>query len=166
RPAWPEDGERREPMQRTGLYVLFFLSGAASLTYEVGWQRLLHLVFGVSTLSVSAVLTAFLGGVALGSWLFGRLADRTRRPLRLYAWLEAGVGVSGLLVPPGFAALTAFYTQLHSTLQPGPWGGACMRLVLALLVLGVPSVLIGATLPVMARLVRRRDTELPTAFSA
>ena len=81
-------------MRRVGLYALFFLSGVSALIYELVWQRLLNLVFGVSTLSVSAVLAAFMGGLALGGLLFGRLADRTGRPLRTYAWLEAGIGVA------------------------------------------------------------------------
>src|SRR5947209_10824973 len=106
-------------MRRAGLYGLFFLSGASALVYELVWQRLLNLVFGVSTLSVSAVLAAFLTGLALGSFAFGRFADRTTRPLRCYAWLEAGIGAVGLLVPPGFAALTTVYTWLYSFLQPG-----------------------------------------------
>lgn len=69
-------------MRRIGLYGLFFLSGVSALVYELVWQRLLHLVFGVSTLAVSAVLAAFMGGLALGGVLFGRLADRAQRPQR------------------------------------------------------------------------------------
>src|SRR5437763_8202935 len=109
-------------MRRGGLYTLFFLSGASALIYELVWQRLLNLLFGVSTLSVSAVLAAFMGGLALGGLLFGRLADRTRRPLRLYAWLEAGSALAGLLVPPGFALVRAAYPALYASLAPGPWG--------------------------------------------
>src|SRR5262245_64580770 len=104
-------------MRRGGLYLLFFLSGASGLIYELVWQRLLNLVFGVSTLSVSAVLAAFMGGLALGGLLFGRLADRSRRPLLLYAVLEAGIGAAGLLVPPGFVALAAAYPSLHAALH-------------------------------------------------
>src|SRR5262245_66432340 len=106
-------------MRRGGLYLLFFLSGASGLIYELVWQRLLNLVFGVSTLSVSATLAAFMGGLAAGGLLFGRRADRTPRPLRLYAALELAIGVTGLLVPPGFALLTDIYPGRYSA--PG-WG--------------------------------------------
>src|SRR5438105_6355140 len=105
-------------MRRPGLYTLFFLSGASALIYEVVWQRMLNLVFGVSTLSVSAVLAAFMMGLGLGGFLFGRFADRTTRPLCWYAWLEAGIGGAGLLVPPGFVALTRFYISFHAYLEP------------------------------------------------
>src|SRR5262249_39235228 len=152
-------------MRRSGLYVLFFLSGGSALIYELVWQRLLNLVFGVSTLSVSAVLAAFMGGLALGGLLCGRRADRTARPLRLYGWLEAGVGIAGLLVPPGFAALTAIYPTLCDMLHAGAWAGTCLRFALSLVVLIVPATLLGATLPVMGRLTLRPNTGLPTSFS-
>src|SRR5438309_10482144 len=152
-------------MPRRGLYGLFFLSGVSALIYEVVWQRLLNLVFGVSTLSVSAVLAAFLIGLALGGLGFGRFADRTSRPLRCYAWLEAGIGATGLLVPPGFAALTALYTWLHSFLGPGPWPGAYLRFGMALLVLVVPATLMGGTLPIMGRLALQRALAPQAAFS-
>src|SRR5262245_41172074 len=152
-------------MRRGGLYVLFLLSGVSALTYELAWQRLLHLVFGVSTLAVAAVLAAYMGGLALGGLLFGRLADRTERPLRLYALLEASLGLSALLVPPGFALLAHWYTGLSAALGPGPWGGTLLRLGLALLVLGGPATLLGGTLPVLARLVCRPHDGLPQSFS-
>src|SRR5262249_44401251 len=101
-------------MKRAWLYGLFFLSGTSALIYEILWQRLLHLVFGVSTLSVSAVLAAFMGGLALGGLLLGGRADRTPAPLRLYALLEAGIAVTAVLVPSGFALLTRFYTAACS----------------------------------------------------
>ena len=62
------------------LYVCFFLSGASALVYQVVWERMLTLVFGLSTLSVAAVLSAFLGGMALGARIFGPIADRSPRP--------------------------------------------------------------------------------------
>ncbi|HEV3256452.1 MAG TPA: fused MFS/spermidine synthase, partial [Gemmataceae bacterium] len=152
-------------MRRSGLYVLFFLSGASALVYELVWQRLLNLVFGVTTLSVSAVLAAFMGGLALGSLLLGRYADRTARPLRWYAWLEAGIGLTGLLVPAGFAGLTLGYAGVYAHFPPGPWAGACIRFGLSVLVLVVPATLMGATLPVMGRLALRRAGSLPATFS-
>src|SRR5947209_6368628 len=118
-------------MRRAGLYGLFLLSGSSALIYELVWQRLLNLVFGVSLLSVSAVLAAFMGGLALGGIVFGRLADRTNRPLRMYAWLEAGIGVAGLFVPLAFAGIRAIYPWIYAQLEPTPWGGTLLRFALA-----------------------------------
>lgn len=152
-------------MRRVVLYLLFFLSGFSALVYELIWQRLLHLVFGVSTLAVSAVLAAFMGGLALGGLLFGRMADRSRRPERGYALLEGAIAGSALLVPPAFTWLTDVYTTLHVAWQPEPWGGALLRFALALGVLLVPATLIGGTVPFMARLAVRRRDRVPSAFS-
>jgi spermidine synthase len=147
------------------LYGLFFLSGLSALIYEIVWQRMLNLVFGVSTLSVSTVLAGFMGGLALGGFLFSTAADQARRPLRLYAWLEAGIAVTGLLVPAVLGLFTGLYTVLHQTVEPGPFTDALLRFAGAVLVLGIPATLMGATLPVMGRLALREQGELATTFS-
>jgi spermidine synthase len=152
-------------MRRGVLYLLVFLSGVSALVYELVWQRLLHLVFGVSTLATSAVLAAFMGGLAIGGLLFGRRADRSARPLRLYALLEAGIALTALLVPPGLDLMTDVYTSLYDQIQPGLWGGACIRFVLTLAVLLLPATLIGATVPVMGRLARDVAGRLNVGFS-
>src|SRR5216110_1798294 len=75
----------------------FFLSGATGLIYEVLWARMLGLVFGATTLAVSTVLAAFMGGLALGSALAGRLATRIKQPIRAYGLMEIGIAVYALL---------------------------------------------------------------------
>jgi spermidine synthase len=152
-------------MRRAVLYGLFFLSGVSALIYELAWQRMLTLVFGVSTLSVSAVLAAFMGGLALGGFAFGKIADRVQRPLRLYACLEVAIGIGGLLVPASFTAITAVYPGLFAHLCAGAWSGALLRLVLSLLVLALPATFLGATLPVMGRLTMRSTKQPAAAFS-
>ena len=84
----------------------FFLSGASGLMLEMLWTRMLTLVFGSTTLAVSTVLTAFMGGLGLGSYLAGRYADRIKNPVRAYALAEAGIGVYALLVPLVIDALS------------------------------------------------------------
>src|SRR5882724_12278307 len=79
--------------------VCFVFSGTTGLIYEVLWARMLGLVFGATTLAVSTVLAAFMGGLALGSALAGRLSARIKRPLRTYGWMEVGVASYALLVP-------------------------------------------------------------------
>src|SRR5438309_1024041 len=87
----------RKSARGSGIYLLFFLSGAAGLVYEVLWSRLLKDLFGVTAHAVAAVLATYLGGLALGSWLLGRAADRRRDPLRMYGFLELGVAAGALL---------------------------------------------------------------------
>ena len=77
--------------------VLFFLSGATGLIYELLWVRVLYQSFGSTIQSVTTVVAAYMGGLGLGAWLFGRRADRTPRPAALYGWLEIAIGVFGIL---------------------------------------------------------------------
>src|SRR6187200_914260 len=91
------------------LYVIFFLSGATGLVYEVIWVRLTGIVFGNTSHAISTVLGAFMAGLALGSWWLGRKADRVASPLRLYGLLEIGIGISASLVPVAFGLLDSVY---------------------------------------------------------
>src|SRR3954467_9948774 len=84
---------------RALLRACFFLSGASGLVFEMVWTRMLTLVFGSTTLAVSTVLTAFMGGLGLGAFLAGKFADRLKNPARTYAFVEASVGLYALLVP-------------------------------------------------------------------
>ena len=81
------------------LYLVLFLSGASALIYQVIWIRKFGLVFGVHVFSMTTVLTAFMAGLALGALYFGKLADRTRNPVRLFLFLEFGIGAFALLFP-------------------------------------------------------------------
>src|SRR5919199_1834487 len=91
------------------ILLCFFASGMSGLVYQVVWVRELVLVFGATTFAVSTVLTAFMGGLALGSFYFGRRSEQVARPLRLYGLLEIGIGLYGLAVPFIFAALPIVY---------------------------------------------------------
>src|SRR4029453_15066249 len=94
---------------KSTLYVIFFLSGATGLVYEVIWVRLTGLVFGNTSHAISTVLGAFMAGLALWSWKLGQKADNIANPLRMYGLLEVGIGISAALVPLVFRALDRFY---------------------------------------------------------
>jgi spermidine synthase len=130
--------------------VLFFLSGAAGLVYEVLWTRQLALVFGVTTYAVSTVLATFMGGLALGSFLIGRFVDRSRNPVRVYALLEIGIGLYALIIPTLFQLLRPAYVALHE-LGLSYTLFSAGRALLAGLVLLFPTVLMGGTFPVLMR---------------
>src|SRR6266511_3013406 len=95
----------------------FFLSGATGLIYEVLWARMLGLVFGATTLAVSTVLAAFMGGLALGSALAGRSGSSVRRPVRAYGLLEIGIALYALAVPFLFSLVDNLFA-LISTRRP------------------------------------------------
>lgn len=128
----------------------FVLSGATGLIYEILWARMLGLVFGATTLAVSTVLAAFMGGLALGSALAGRLAPRIRKPVSAYGWMEIAIAVYALLVPFLFHAVDDLYAHIWQRLQPGFFTFTLLRFALSCLLLLVPTTLMGATLPVLS----------------
>src|SRR5438105_12721109 len=84
---------------RKAVVVLFLASGFSGLVYQVAWVRLLTPVFGVTAYAISTVIASFMGGLALGSFVAGRIIDKRRDPLRIYALLEAGIGGYALATP-------------------------------------------------------------------
>ena len=100
-----------------GVLACFFLSGATGLVYEVLWTRMLGLVFGHTIFAITTVLTAFMAGLGLGSFIFGRIADRHQHPLTLYGILEAGIGLSCLLIPVLLPWVEVLYLALWRALQ-------------------------------------------------
>ncbi len=129
----------------------FFLSGSAGLIYEVVWERYLRTLFGNTTGAVTAVLAAFMGGLALGGYLLGKAADRSRDRLALYAWLEFGCTLYALAFPWLFAQIAGVHTTLIRGIEEPGLAVEAMRLALSLALLLPPTVLMGGTLPVMAR---------------
>src|SRR5829696_7091384 len=130
--------------------LCFVFSGATGLIYEVLWARMLGLVFGATTLAVSTVLAAFMGGLALGSAIAGKLASRIKRPLATYGWMEIGIAVYALLVPFLFKWIDNVYALIWQQFQPGFFAFSLWRFLLSGLVLMLPTTLMGATLPVLA----------------
>ena len=135
----------------TGVVACFFLSGATGLVYEVLWIRMLGLVFGHTVFAVTTVLTAFMAGLGLGSWIFGRLADRQTRPLRLYGVLEIGVGLFCLLVPVLLPWVEAAYRALARGLGLSFFTFSLAQFALILVLFLPPTTLMGATLPILSR---------------
>ncbi len=135
----------------------FFLSGASGLVFEAVWTRELTLVFGSTALAMSTVLSVFMGGLALGSWLAGRWADRIADRLRAYALAEAGVGLYALAVPLVLAGYPALNAAMYRILGGSPVGLSLARFVAAALLLLVPTTLMGATLPLLSRHFVRDD---------
>jgi spermidine synthase len=141
--------------RRRVFLLLYAASGAAALVYEVAWTRLLTLQMGHTVAAASTVLAAFMGGLALGSWLGGRFDAAVQRGssqpavarLRAYATCEATIGIVAIALP---AMLTAFVPLLswayHDGLTPATFGA--VRVVLAVTLLVVPATAMGATFPI------------------
>jgi len=147
------------------LAACFFVSGAAGLAYEVLWSRHLALLFGANAEAVGLVLAVFMSGLGLGSRAFGGLADRSRAPLRLYAALEAGIGLFALATGPLLAAVAHAFPALAAALGGGPAAASGARAILAAVVLFPPAFLMGGTLPALARALVREAARAPRVVS-
>jgi spermidine synthase len=146
---------RREQAVRA-LLPLFFASGATALVYQTLWARQLHLVFGTSSFAISAVLTAFMAGLAIGGAIMAKRADRAARPLLIYGLLEIGIGVYAFLFPWIVEGISPVYLAAWRVLEPPPVLFGAMQLGLLGLALLAPTTAMGATLPLLARFATSR----------
>jgi len=133
--------------------ALLFGSGLTALIYQVVWFREFRLIFGASTASTSAVLAVFMGGLGVGGILFGPIADRSKKPLTLYANLELAIALLAAATPFLVAGARWAYTGLGGSFVLGGFLATIIRLLLSVLILGIPAVLMGGTLPAAARAV-------------
>jgi spermidine synthase len=137
---------------------LFFLSGLSGILFEVLWTRIFTFLLGSSIQSMSAVVTAFMLGLGLGSYLLGQIADRKTNSLRIYGTLELGVAASGLVALLLFQHLEGLYTLLYARLAASvvKW----LVFAVAFVFISIPATMIGGTMPVLARYAVESDDEL------
>ncbi|HET6898900.1 MAG TPA: fused MFS/spermidine synthase, partial [Vicinamibacteria bacterium] len=127
------------------------VSGAAALVYEVVWLRTLSLVLGHAVDALTAVLAAYMAGLAVGALLFGRLAERLRRPLLTCAWIEVGVAGSAAALPVAFAGIMPAALALRQAFGLSYEGFTVSQVLLACALVFVPATLMGATLPLLSQ---------------
>ncbi len=140
--------------------VCFFLSGFAGLVYEVSWIRKASLVFGSTTFAVSTILAVFFLGLACGSYLFGRIGQRTLQPLRLYALIEVGLGLFVIASPYLFDFTESLYGPIYRALAGHAIILFVVRGMLVSLVILPPTILMGSTLPLFCRQFVRSDARV------
>src|SRR5687767_6056603 len=112
------------------------------------WFHLVQLVVGASSISVAVLLCSFMGGMALGSWFIPRLVPPSVSPLRAIAALEVGIAILGILIP----LILPFVQQAYVAIVGYGFGAVLLRAAVCALILAPPTMLMGATLPAIARL--------------
>jgi spermidine synthase len=149
----PESFHKNVSKRPTPVFLLlFFISGGCALIYEVVWTRLFTIVIGNTVFSVSAILTAFMAGLALGSRLAGRIIDTRRLPLiRAYAALEAAIGLYNLALPLLLKAADPLFGFIYAQAYQSPLAIGAARLIISCSLLILPATLMGATLPILVR---------------
>jgi spermidine synthase len=128
------------------------------LIYEILWARMLGLVFGATTLAVSTVLAAFMGGLALGSAQAGRWGSRIKRPVFAYGVLEIGIALYAILVPFLFRLIDDLYAIIWQNFHPGLFAFGVWRFLLSCAMLLLPTALMGATLPILSAALMRAES--------
>jgi spermidine synthase len=128
------------------MLILFVGSGCAALIYEIVWLQMLQLVIGSNAMSLGILLGTFMGGMCIGSLLLPRLISPDRHPLRVYAALEIGIAAFGVLILVGMPLIEHFYTTFGHDFV-----GIMLRGLVAAICLLPPTILMGATLPAVAR---------------
>ena len=147
-----ESSARSGPRERW-LLLVFFLSGTAALIYELVWFHLVQLVVGASSISVAALLASFMGGMALGSLLLPRIVSPARHPFRVIAVLEGAMAAIGLAMPLLLPTIQSGYLAMVGY----GYAGILARAVVCALALLPPTLLMGATLPAIARWTNSRS---------
>jgi spermidine synthase len=141
-------------LRGAALLALFLSSGATSLVYQILWVRELSLALGSTVYAISIVVSAFMGGLALGSAFFGRRAEAAPSGLALYAWLEGGIGVCAVILPWAFGGILG----LAASLPGDSWLATPLPFAASFAALLVPTTLMGGTLPLLSRYVSAYDT--------
>ena len=142
----------------------FFLSGFAALLYQTAWMRQFGTVFGTSHLAVATVLAAYMGGLAVGAWLAGRLINHVRNPLKVYGLLEGGIAVSALALPFALFAVRGLQSVLLGGQAELPdasgFAQSAFYTGTAFIVLAIPTTFMSATLPLLTRFAVQRDEQV------
>ena len=156
--------EKALTLNRSILF-LFFLSGASSLILEVIWVKLFSLVFGNTVFAVSAVLSSFFFGLALGSYLLGHFSDRYRgKYLFLYGIIELSIALYAIILPKLVPLVHFFYLPMIQGDSMGFYQLSLSRFLIAFLLLVIPTTLMGASLPVLTRYIVSEDKTLGTSL--
>ena len=141
------------------ILTLFFCSGATALVYEVIWSKYLALLFGSTIQAQTVVLAVFMGGLALGNKLFGRGADRARRPLVIYGCIEMAIGLFAFLFPFFYRAANGLFASVGSSLLDRSGSLLALKCVLSMALLLGPTILMGGTLPILAAWLQKSGLE-------
>jgi spermidine synthase len=151
------DSARNGHGLRIALVVLFFLSGMSGLIYEVVWLRMFARALGVTSYATATVLAAFMGGLALGGFVFGRLVDREKTDhLKLYSIIEVVIAALGVLMPLMLAALLPVYRAVYAATNASAAPVLAAKCVLLFFCVLIPTTFMGGTLPLISVYLTRR----------
>lgn len=147
------------------LLFCFFLSGSAGLIYQVAWTKALGLVFGHTVYAIATVLAAFMAGLAAGSAYLGRWGERRGRPVAVYGWIELLIALTGAFSLVGIHVVRSLYLSTYHLASGSAPVLVALRFLASMIVLFVPTFLMGGTLPILTGGLSRTSAELGRRLS-
>jgi len=142
------------------LLLLFFLSGTAGLILQVVWMYRLGLIFGNAAYATAATLAAFFLGLAIGGWFLGNASAKFKRPLSAYGFMEIGIALTALLLIPGIEFYETHYASLVTLTNGNQSLLTVLKFAFSIILLLVPTVLMGGTFPVLAQFIGKEKRQL------
>jgi spermidine synthase len=147
------------------IFLLFFASGMSGLIYEVVWLRMLSRIMGVTTYATSTILAAFMGGLALGSFIFGKFIDKRKDQLKIYGFLQLSVAVTAMAMPFLLKASIPFYKYIYAISSQNFKLITTLRVFISFVYLLIPTTLMGGTLPVLISYIAKKKETFGGNFS-
>ncbi len=147
----PGDETRKKSKPEILVYAVFILSGLSALIYQVYFMKKISLIFGSTALAVTTVLAAYMFGLAAGSYIGGKIADRVKSPIRVYAYAELLVGLLLLVSPLLFRELENLYVSIGKNANLTQWNLTVIRILFSLPIILLPTLAMGTTLPLLTK---------------
>jgi spermidine synthase len=147
------------------LLLLFFISGACALIYEILWTRFLTLILGNTSFSINTVVASFMAGLAIGSWVIGQKIKKIRNPLFYYALAEMGIGLYAVISPFLLRLLNQFILYLSQELQASSATIKSAQVVMCFLTLLLPTALMGSTFPLLIHFFSQHQNSVKKSIS-
>ena len=154
-----------QAIERRILLFLFFVSGISGLIYEIVWLRILSRVIGVTTYATAVTLAAFMLGLALGSVIFGKLADKRNNQLLLYSILQGAIAITAAFTPALFRVSIELYQTVHTIGGDNAVVLLLARILASFILLLIPATLMGGTLPLLTSYLVTKEGKFGQNFS-
>jgi spermidine synthase len=139
------------------ILLLFFLSGISGLIYEVVWLRMLSRVLGVTNYATAVTLAAYMAGLGIGSYIWGRIGDKSKHLIKTYAWLQLSIAAAAVITPFLFNVSVPLYKGVYALSNDSRAVVNIFRIIISFFTLLIPTILMGGTLPVLAAYTTKQD---------
>lgn len=161
-----KDKRMKSLPHRKPMLLVYFLSGISGLIYQVVWLRLMAEIFGNSTYALSTVLAAFMAGLAIGSWQGGQRIAQAKSSVTVYIKLELGIAVTAAITSILLANFYGWYAPIYRLIDGNLIALSIAQFIFCFVLIFLPTMLMGATVPTMARIIMNQVDKIGRDFSS